>query len=279
MSSSDLLGYRDATAVVVGCSTGIGAATARLLHEFGARVHAVGRNEPSVSHERFHHLDLTDPVAISATAAVLNDIGPIDHLFVCAGVPMTRPPREVLHVNYFGVRHLVELVEPSIVDGGAIGIVSSNTASGWEARLPALLDLLHESHHANGSAWCDAHPELLTNGFATYVMAKQAVIAWAIRWSSSLACRRRIRVNCTLPGPTDTPMVDEIAAEIGSEAFESYPHPVLGHIPTAEQQAWPLLLLSSRLNRVVTGTALLCDEGVSTGRMNGEIDLTSMKSG
>ncbi len=60
MGDLDGLGYRDTTAVVVGCSTGIGEATLRILRELGARVHAVSRNEPAVPCESFHSTDLTD---------------------------------------------------------------------------------------------------------------------------------------------------------------------------------------------------------------------------
>jgi NAD(P)-dependent dehydrogenase (short-subunit alcohol dehydrogenase family) len=272
----DGLGYRDATAVVVGCSTGIGAATAQLLHELGARLHTVSRNPPSVPSETFHPLDLNDPDAIAATAASLREIGPIDYFFVCAGVPLTRPPREVIQVNYFGVRQLVDAVLPAIVDGGSIGVMSSNTAFGWEARLPILLDLVGVSGPTEAAAWCDDHADLLAPGYATYALSKQAMLAWVADRAPTLGWERGIRINCTLPGPTDTPMVDEIASTIGNDVFDAYPHPVLGRIATAEEQAWPMLLLCSRLNNVVSGTVLFCDEGVSGGLLTGSVDLSKL---
>jgi NAD(P)-dependent dehydrogenase (short-subunit alcohol dehydrogenase family) len=89
MSGLEGLGYKDSRAVVVGCSrvTGIGAATAQLLVELGARLHTVSRNEPPVTGESFRYIDLTDPDTISAAVTALGTIGPIDHVFVCAGVP------------------------------------------------------------------------------------------------------------------------------------------------------------------------------------------------
>ena len=271
----DGLGYRDARVVVVGCSTGIGAATVRVLHDLGAQVHTVSRNEPPVRGETFHPLDLRDPDAIGSTADELTALGPIDHLFVAAGVPMTRPPGEVIQVNFFGVRQLVEAVAPAMAAGGSVGVVSSNTAFGWEGRLPELHELLAVSGREQAAAWCETHPEVLGQGYASYVLSKQALVAWVKHRAPSLAEQHRVRLNATLPGPTETPMVEEITSKTGREVFDRYPHPVLGHIPEAEAQAWPLLLLCSRLNQVVTGAVAFCDEGVSGGMLTGSIDLAA----
>jgi NAD(P)-dependent dehydrogenase (short-subunit alcohol dehydrogenase family) len=275
----DGLGYRGATVVVVGCSTGIGAATAALVHDLGARLHTVSRNEPPVRGETFHPLDLRDPDAIATTAEALGALGPIDHLFVCAGVPKTRPPREIIQVNYFGVRQLVDALVPAMAEGGSVGVVASNTAFGWEARLATLHELVDIADPAQAAAWCESHPEVLGEGFAAYVLSKQAVVAWVSHRAPLLGEERRIRLNATLPGPTDTPMVDEIASDMGHEVFERYPHPVLGRIPRADEQAWPLLLLCSRLNQVVTGSVAFCDEGVSGGMLTGSIDLAARLAG
>jgi NAD(P)-dependent dehydrogenase (short-subunit alcohol dehydrogenase family) len=272
----DGLGYRGARVVVVGCSTGIGAATVGVLDDLGAQVHTVSRNEPPVRGESFHPLDLRDPDAIGSTAEELTALGPIDHLFVCAGVPMTHPPAEVIQVNYFGVRQLVEAVAPAMVAGGSVGVVGSNTAFGWEGRLPELHELLAVTSRDEAATWCETHPEVLGEGFASYVLSKQALVAWVKHRAPSLAEQHRVRLNATLPGPTETPMVEEITSRTGREVFDRYPHPVLGHIPQPEAQAWPLLLLCSRLNQVVTGAVAFCDEGVSGGMLTGSIDLAAL---
>ena len=41
---------------------------------------------------------------------------------------------------------------------------------------------------------------------------------------------------------------------------------------TAEDQAWPLILLNSPLNAAVTGTFLYTDQGFATGVFTGAID-------
>jgi NAD(P)-dependent dehydrogenase (short-subunit alcohol dehydrogenase family) len=102
------------------------------------------------------------------------------------------------------------------------------------------------------------------------------LFVWVSQRATSLAEERGIRLNCSAPGPTATPMVEEIASAIGYGAFDAYPHPVLGRMPTAEEQAWPLLLLNSPLNRVLTGTVVFADEGVSAGLLTGAVDLAEV---
>ncbi len=59
---------------------------------------------------------------------------------------------------------------------------------------------------------------------------------------------------------------------MGATFFDEFPYPVLGRISTPQEQAWPLVLLNSRLNVVVTGTTLFTDQGVADGVAVGAID-------
>jgi NAD(P)-dependent dehydrogenase (short-subunit alcohol dehydrogenase family) len=266
------LGYTDTTAVVVGCSTGIGVETLRILDGLGARVHAVGRHEPQVPHESFHPTDLGDLDAIATTAAAIRGVGPIDHLLVCSGVPPVRPRAEVLRVNYVGVRHLVDSALPALADHANICVAASNTAYGWEQRLPTLLELVAIPDPVEALVWCDDHPELSANGFPAYVLSKQALMAWVTYRAPSLGIERGIRLNCAAPGLTATPMVDEIAATAGSrDQIDAYPTPLLGRITTAAEGAWPLIMLNSPLNAAVTGAVLFADQGVASGMAAGTI--------
>ena len=45
---------------------------------------------------------------------------------------------------------------------------------------------------------------------------------------------------------------------------------------TAEEQAWPLVLLNSPLNAVVSGTVLYTDQGFTGGAATGSLDLTQL---
>jgi NAD(P)-dependent dehydrogenase (short-subunit alcohol dehydrogenase family) len=272
MGDLDGLGYRDTTAVLVGCSTGIGEATLRILGDLGARVHAVGRHQPAIACDAFHPTDLADLDSVATTAAALREIGPIDHVLTCAGVPPTRPRRETLLVNYIGLRHLIDSVVPAIADGGNICVSGSDTAYGWERQVPTLLELVAIDDPREALAWCDEHAKLSADGFPAYVFSKQALITWVTHRAPSLGETRRIRLNCAAPGLTETAMPAEIAAKSGSRALiDAYPNPLFGRITTPEEQAWPMLLLNSPRNTGVTGTVLFTDQGVAGGLMTGAL--------
>jgi len=276
MSDLDGLGYRGASAVVVGCSTGIGAGMVKILGELGAEVHAVSRNEPSLPHASFTQIDLRDRASIAAAAEAIHARGPIDHVLVSAGVPRMRSRDELIQVNYLGVRELVDLLVPGIVRGGTIGLIGSSTALGWERNIPLLMELVTIDDPAEAAAWCDAHPDQVGDGMTTYIFSKQAMMTWTTHAATTLAQQHGIRMNCTAPGPTATPMADEMTEQNGPAAFDAYPYPVLGRMPTGEEQAWPLILLNSRPNQVSNGLVNFTDEGVSPAVLTGTIDLMGL---
>jgi NAD(P)-dependent dehydrogenase (short-subunit alcohol dehydrogenase family) len=269
VTNFDELGYRGATVVVVGCASGIGAATAQLLGDLGAKVHAVSLHTPTVPHDAYYPTDLADVKQIDATAHALADIGPIDHLFCASGVPATRDPMHVIRVNYLGVRYFVDQVIPTMRAGGSIAIVASSAGRDWETRLPTLLEVVALSDPADVVRWFEAHPEVVPEG---YRIAKQLQMAWVASQAPALAETRGLRLNCTAPGPTATPLVDETTQRVPAGYFDRYPYPVLGRISTPEEQAWPLVLLSSRRNAVVSGAVLYTDQGVNSGMITGTVD-------
>src|SRR5262245_66018726 len=88
----DVLGYRDASVVVTGAASGMGAATAQILVDLGARVTALDIKPTDVPVARFVEVDLRDPKAIDAADASID--GPVNNLFSCAGLPS--PPFSTL---------------------------------------------------------------------------------------------------------------------------------------------------------------------------------------
>ena len=102
---ANILGYENTRVVVTGSASGMGEATARMLGELGAEVHAIDVEKPSIPHAAYYETDLRDPDAIDATVARLKAVGPIDRLFNCAGVPHTTGPLNCMLVNWVGLRY------------------------------------------------------------------------------------------------------------------------------------------------------------------------------
>ncbi|CUU60969.1 NAD(P)-dependent dehydrogenase, short-chain alcohol dehydrogenase family [Parafrankia irregularis] len=270
MAELDGLGYRDRTVVVTGCTSGMGQAVAEILGELGARVHAVGRREPSVTHAAFYPTDLAEPEQIVSTAEVLGQVGPIDYLFNCAGVPhMIGGPLHCMLVNYIGTRFLTERLLASLADGAGIANVASNAGMGWQRRLPDILDLLAVNDPVQARAWCEQHMDVVADG---YSLSKETLIVWTLRQAVTWGHERGIRATCIAPGPTRTAFMDEAVRDMGQAFFDRLPYPTLGRMTTPQEQAWPMILLNSPLNVAGSGNVLYTDQAVAGGMLTGMID-------
>ena len=165
MHNLDGLGYRGATVIVTGAFSGMGEATARILGELGARVHAIDIKRPGISHERFLQTDLSQPEQVRATAAALREIGPIQYYFSCAGVPPVLGALRCMLINYVGARQLIEEVLPNLVDGAGIGIISSDAALGWQRNLKLNLEFLAIDDPVEAKAFCEKRADVLRDGY------------------------------------------------------------------------------------------------------------------
>ncbi len=273
MTSIDVLGYTGKTVVLTGGSSGMGAAATQILGDLGARVHVVDLQAPTAPHASFHATDLADPDQVSATAARLRELGPIDFYFSCAGVSHTLGAMPCMLINYVGARQLIDETLPAIADGAGIAIIASQAGMSWQARLPQHLELLAIADPREAAAWCEERPDYVNDGYST---SKELLIVWAMHQGVPLGEQRHIRVNTTAPCPTTTAFMTPTMAELGEEFFAAYPYPTLGRMATAEEQAWPLVLLNSPLNAVVSGTLLYTDQGFTGGAVTGSLDLTAL---
>jgi NAD(P)-dependent dehydrogenase (short-subunit alcohol dehydrogenase family) len=277
MHDLDGLGYRAKTVVVTGGSSGMGEAAARILGQLGAKVHIVDIQQPKVACEAFYKTDLSDPDQVSATSKALRDIGLIHFLFPCAGIPPhALGPLKCMLVNYVGNRQFIEEVLPAMEDGGSIAIISSDACLSWQKNLPQHLELLAISDPRAARRWCEANPDKLRDGYTT---SKEMLVVWVQHFAVKLGMERRIRLNTIAPCPTKTAFMEESVKVLGQEFLDNFPYPVLHRMATAEEQAWPLLLLNSPLNAAVTGAVLYTDQGFVGGLFTGAINSSVMSPG
>jgi NAD(P)-dependent dehydrogenase (short-subunit alcohol dehydrogenase family) len=222
---NDALLYAGRRVIVTGAASGMGAATAELLVDLGAEVHAIDISKPEVvGLASFTPVDLRDPAQVDDAVAKIGTV--VNALFNCAALPDTFPPLDVMLVNFCGLRQLTEAVIPLMIEGSSIASIASTAGTGWMQNLELLLDLLRTPDFAGARAWCAEHPTELTN---SYGLSKEAINAYTALRSFDLAAEG-IRINCVNPGPTDT-----------------------------AGPAWPLIFLNSPRASSVTGQRLDLD--------------------
>jgi NAD(P)-dependent dehydrogenase (short-subunit alcohol dehydrogenase family) len=278
MSRGDLdgLGYRGSTVVLTGGASGMGEAVTRILGELGATVHVADIAEPKVPCASFTRIDLSDFAAVREAAATLRALGQIDFLFPIAGIPPhTFGPLHCMMVNYAGTRLFTEEMLPAVRDGGAVCLVSSTAARNWRENLAENLQIVVIANPDELRRFYEANPDKLRDGYSP---SKELINVWVYQSSIALAEERRIRINAIAPCATDTAFMVESAKVLGQGFMDSYPVPLLGRMPTGEEQAWSLLLLSSPLNASVTGAVLATDQGNVGGTITGALKPAYVRS-
>ncbi len=255
--NADSFRYDAKRAVVVGGATGMGAATARLVQDLGAEVVVMDRAEVDLPDVTAMHVDLAERDSIDA--AVDGCGGPIDALFLCAGVADGTPGIE--RINFIGHRHFVDraMAAGLLPPGSAIGMISSTAGLAWETNWELVDDYLSTPDWDAAMDWIEAHP-----GTADYMWSKQAVCGYVARQAFALLARG-VRINATLPGPTVTPLA-QANAELWLTFGDDYRAEVGVGPSTPEEQAGPLAFLCSDAARYVNGVTLIADAGyVSAG--------------
>ena len=249
--------YDGKRALVVGGASGMGLATAKVAKDLGADVVVMDSRAVELDGLSVIEVDLRRRSSIDA--ALDRCGGPIHALFACAGVADGTPGLE--QVNFIGHRHLIERAvnEGMMPKGSAIAMISSIGGGGWKKQLPLLFGFLDTPSFEAASQWILAHP-----GTATYQWSKEAICAYVARQAYPLL-QKGIRINATMPGPTDTPLARadpevwlgfgrEFRKELGIEAS------------SPEEQAYPLAFLCSDAARHINGISLVVDAGyVSAG--------------
>jgi NAD(P)-dependent dehydrogenase (short-subunit alcohol dehydrogenase family) len=275
---SELLGYKGKRVIVSGCFSGMGEATAKMLLDLGAEVHGLDFKQCALPLASFNTIDLRDPASIEAGVAAIggpNSTNRVDALFNCAGLPGggAFPALDTFKVNFAGTRHVTDCVLPLMSEGSAIVSIASTGGLGWSRRIPVHMELMQTKGFDGAIAWAEAHMDQVAEGYA---FSKEAVIVWT-QYMCAQLIKRGIRINCSLPSPTQTPMMDTFQATSGKDVIDAAAEP-LGRYSTAAEQANGVILLNSALAGIITGVVLPVDGGFMGSLATGQIDISKMMS-
>ncbi|MCV7399970.1 coniferyl-alcohol dehydrogenase [Mycobacterium fragae] len=259
--------YDGRRAVVTGCSSGIGAQVVQQLSALGADVVGLDLRGPSFDLAEFHELDLAEPASIDRAVASIGDR--VDALFNVAGVSSgIGDPLRVVTINFLGLRHLTEAVTPTMPAGSSVVSVSSLAAASYREHQAEVAGLLSTQTMAQGIDWCRAHPDALADG--GYRLSKEAIILYTMRKTVPLGAKG-IRINCTGPGVTETPILDQLRDAYGQQYLDDIPKP-LGRSADPAEQAAVLTFLNSQAASYISGQILWVDGGNVGAAIARELD-------
>lgn len=241
--------FDNLVALVTGGSSGIGAATARVLAERGARVAVLDRNQSSDPDVLLYEADITDSLSVSAALArVIRDFGQLDILVNNAGIGAVGDVtandddewRRVLDLNVIGAVRVTRAAMPQLLMSSAAAIVNT----------------------------CSIVSRVGVPQRALYSASKGAVEALTIATAADFV--GRVRVNAVLPGTADTPWVSRLldGADDANFAREQLARrQPMGRLVTADEVANAIAYLASPLAASTTGTLLTVDGGMGGVRV------------
>jgi NAD(P)-dependent dehydrogenase (short-subunit alcohol dehydrogenase family) len=243
--------YQRKKVVIIGGTSGIGLATAKMLVDGGAHVLVTGRSQASL--DSANKALGKSAVVVSSDARSLTDIDDLasrakaefdtfDLLFVNAGFGLFASLEhtseatydEMFNLNAKGPFFAVQKLAPLITSGGSVVLTTS-------------------------VANVKGRPMI-----AAYAGAKAALRSFARVFAAELL-PRGIRVNAVSPGPTDTPIIGkafpdkDMAAQLTGQMREANPMKRFG---TAEEVAKAVLFLAFDAT-FTTGAELPVDGGWS----------------
>jgi NAD(P)-dependent dehydrogenase (short-subunit alcohol dehydrogenase family) len=251
-------------AVVVGGSTGIGAAVVEQLLARGDVVTVVDRVAPTSNEVTYVECDLLDHDQVMSTSAALpQGIGALAYV---AGIPGTRPAKDVLTVNFLALRTLLTSVEAKLVDGAAIAVVASTAGTAWTYRIEALEPLLATTTVDEGRAWQDATDQ----DYPAYSTSKEAAILFAKRSAPRLWSERSIRINTVSPGPVETAILVDFEESMGKDVLEGVRSLAGRHATPADIAPVVEAVLSPDFGWI-TGQDIQADAGSVSAYMSGAV--------
>jgi 2-keto-3-deoxy-L-fuconate dehydrogenase len=233
-------------AIVTGGASGLGAATAALLVERGARVAVLDRAVDGLPEGLFGVVcDITSTEQVDAAiASVVEHFGSLDIVINNAGIGASgdisanddEEWHRVLDVNIVGLARVSRAALPHLRASGAASIV--NTSS-----VVAVVGVPNR---------------------ALYSASKGAVAAVTLAMAADHV-HEGIRVNAVTPGTADTPWVGRLldaAEDPDAAAAALKARQPMGRLVTAAEVANAIVYLASPLSSSTTGTLLSVDGGM-----------------
>ncbi len=235
------------TILVTGASSGIGRQTAIECAAMGAKIMLTARNEEKLNQVlkelpgNGHQLLLCDLLNTEQTFSLANSISHLDGVVHCAGLVKPFPVSflnrekidETLHTNFYTV---VEL-----------------TTALFKAK-----KINKEASFVFLSSLSGQHPH---KGGSMYAASKAAVEAFCKTVALEYAAKG-IRANCISPAMVKTPMFDEAAEGMSTQAMEEHVAKYPLGVGYPEDVARAVVFLLSPASRWITGTNLLMDGGL-----------------
>ncbi|GAC1346609.1 MAG: SDR family oxidoreductase [Acetobacteraceae bacterium] len=237
------------TAFITAAAQGIGRATALAYAAEGARVIATDLNAAKLAELgpdiATHHLDATDPAAIRAA---IDDAGPLDILFNCAGFV-----------------HQGSILDATDAEWDfAFALNTKSMFHTIRAALPAMLA------HGGGSIINMASAASSIKGAplrCVYGTTKAAVIGLTKSVAADFV-KQGIRCNAICPGTVQTPSLDDrIVASAGpagdvEAARGAYvARQAMGRLGSPEEIAALAVYLGADESRFITGQTIVIDGG------------------
>ena len=127
--------------------------------------------------------------------------------------------------------------------------------------LEVIAELVATEGPAAAREWLEAPARVGREG---YLFSKQVIIVWTLHAALDLA-PRGIRVNCTSPGPTDTPMMPSFVEYMGQDFMDAFPKPLGRNLDTGGAGAHLLVFLNSDMASYITGANVYTDGGFWAG--------------
>ena len=251
---------KDKVALISGATSGMGRGIAKLFAREGASVVISGRSKERGQQTASEIIDEGgEAVFTAADISNASDVeqlvesaasrfGKINLLVPNAGIlglgSVTDVPLDLWHqtlgTNLNGVFYLCRFAIPEMIKAGGGAIVINASIAGFKA-------------FPNHAAYCASKGALIP-------LTKSLAIDYAAH---------RIRVNCLCPGPVDTPLIwdsakafpnpETVVQEVGENTL-------MMRLGNPDDIARAALFLACDDSSWITGTALIIDGGIMTGK-------------